>query len=252
MGRIIAVASGKGGAGKTTFVCNLSAALAKMGKDVVAVDANLTTPNLGVHLGIPLYPVTLQDVLSGEAKLKEALYSDKSGIKILPADMSITKLSKTTAGELVNVLYKLADGFDFVIVDSAAGLGREAVTAVEAADELITITNPEMPAMVDALKLCKITEKLETTNLGVVLNKVRNDKDEAHPQEVREFLGMDILGTIPEDKAFRKALKAKQPIVTYRPASKASRSFKSIAGKLSGVQPKKQSGLVYVLSWLRR
>ena len=116
MGRIIAVASGKGGAGKTTFVCNLATALAKQGKDVVAVDANLTTPNLGVHLGIPLYPVTLQDVLSGDAKLKEALYSDKSGIKVLPADMSITRLSKTTPNELVNVLYKLADGFDFVLL----------------------------------------------------------------------------------------------------------------------------------------
>src|SRR3989338_3074595 len=113
MGRIIVVASGKGGAGKTTFVCNLSAALAKLGKHVVAVDANLTTPNLGVHLGVPLYPITLQDVLSGEAKLKEAIYKHKSGVSVLPADMSITRLSKTTSSELVNVLYKLADAFDF-------------------------------------------------------------------------------------------------------------------------------------------
>ena len=252
MGRIITVASGKGGVGKTTFVCNLAAALARMGKGVVVVDANLTTPNLGVHLGIPLYPITLQDVLSGDAKLKEALYADKSGVKILPADMSITKLSKTTAGELVNVLYKLADGFDFVVVDSAAGLGREAVTAIEAADELITLTNPEMPAVVDALKLCKITEKLETTNLGVVINKVRNDRHEMHPQEVREFLGLDILGTIPEDKMFRRALKEKQPLVNYRPGSKASRSYRAIASTLSGVQAKKQPAFVYMLGWLKR
>ena len=97
MGRIISVASGKGGAGKTTFVCNLSAALSKLGKSVVAVDANLTTPNLGVHLGVPLYPITLQDVLSGEAKLKESIYSHKSGVKIIPADMTITRLSKATS-----------------------------------------------------------------------------------------------------------------------------------------------------------
>ncbi len=252
MGRIIAVASGKGGAGKTTFVCNLATALAKQGKEVVAVDANLTTPNLGVHLGIPLYPVTLQDVLSGEAKLKEALYADRSGIKILPADMSITRLSKTTASELVNVLYKLADGFDFVLVDSAAGLGKEAVTAIEAADELITITNPEMPAMVDALKLAKITEKLETTNLGVVLNRVRNDRHEIHPQEVREFLGMEILGTIPEDKEFRKAMIAKKPLVSYKPGSKASIGFRNVAAALTGTKPRNQARFVYMLSWLKR
>jgi len=252
MGRIIAVASGKGGAGKTTFVCNLATALAKQGKDVVAVDANLTTPNLGVHLGIPLYPVTLQDVLSGDAKLKEALYSDKSGIKVLPADMSITRLSKTTPNELVNVLYKLADGFDFVLVDSAAGLGKEAVTAIEAADELITVTNPEMPAMVDALKLSKITEKLETANLGVVLNRVRFDKHEMHPQEVREFLGMEILGMIPEDKEFRKALAAKKPLVAYKPYSKASLGFKKVAASLTGVKTKNPARFAYMLTWLKR
>ena len=252
MGRIIAVASGKGGAGKTTFVCNLSAALAKIGKDVVAVDANLTTPNLGVHLGIPLYPVTLQDVLAGDAKLKEALYRDRSGIHVLPADMSITKLSKTTSGELVNVLYKLADAFDFVIVDSAAGLGREAVTAIEAADELITLTNPEMPALVDALKLIKITDKLETTNLGIVINKMRGDKHEMKHNEVKEFLGMDILGKIPEDRNIRKALLAKQPLVTYRPGSRAARGYKVIAANLAGVPLKKQAGFVYMLDWLRR
>ncbi len=252
MGRIITVASGKGGAGKTTFVCNLAATMARLGKDVVAVDANLTTPNLGVHLGIPLYPVTLQDVLAGEAKLKEAIYSDKSGIKVIPADMSITRLSKTSANELVNVLYKLADGFDFVLVDSAAGLGKEAVTAVEAADELITITNPEMPALVDALKLVKITDKLETTNLGVVLNKVRRDRNELNQREVTEFLGMNILGTIPDDHNMRKALLVKQPLVTYKPRSRAVKGYRSIAASLAGIPVKKQAKFISVLSWLRR
>ena len=252
MGRIISVASGKGGAGKTTFVCNLSAALSKLGKGVIAVDANLTTPNLGVHLGVPMYPVTLQDVLAGEAKLKEAIYSHKSGVKILPADMTITRLSKTTSGEMVNVLYKLADGFDFVLVDSAAGLGREAVTAIDAADEMITVTNPEMPALVDALKLCKIADKLETVNLGVVLNKTRKDRYEMHPHEVSDFLGQDILGTIPDDNNFRKSLSAREPLVTYKPGSPASKSYKAIASSLAGLSNKKQSRAINFFSWLKK
>ena len=69
MTRIIACASGKGGVGKTTFVANLGVALAELGKDVIAVDTNLTTPNLGLHLGVPLYPTTLHDVLKGKASM---------------------------------------------------------------------------------------------------------------------------------------------------------------------------------------
>src|SRR4030042_2598470 len=92
MTRIITIASGKGGVGKTTLVSNLAAALAGFKKSVIAVDGNLTTANLGIHLGIPLYPVTLQDVLNGKARLKDALYYHDSGFRVLPADVSIEKL----------------------------------------------------------------------------------------------------------------------------------------------------------------
>ena len=83
MTRIITVASGKGGVGKTTLVSNLATALANFKKSVIAVDGNLTTPNLGLHLGIPLYPVTLQDVLNGHSSLNEALYYHPAGFTVL-------------------------------------------------------------------------------------------------------------------------------------------------------------------------
>ncbi len=251
MGRIITVASGKGGVGKTTFVSNLASVLAQHDKPTVAVDANLTTPNLGLHLGIPLYPVTLQDVLSGEAKLKEAMYNHKLGFKIIPADISLRRLSKTSANELINILYKLSDGFDYVLIDSAAGLGREALVAIEAADEMITLTNPEMPALVDALKLDRISEKTETHNLGAVVNRIGYDRrSEVTLDEIREFLGMHILGTIPEDKHIKRALANKEPVVSHKPGSPAARGFQDIAAKLSGIKVNRGK-FTKIFSWLK-
>ena len=85
MTRIIAVAGCKGGVGKTTMSANLGAALAALDRDTIIIDANLTTPNLGLHLGIPLYPVTLHDVLKGKNNIKDAIYEHESGAKIIPA-----------------------------------------------------------------------------------------------------------------------------------------------------------------------
>src|SRR4030042_955156 len=144
MTRVITIGSGKGGVGKTTLVSTLAAALAGFKKSVIAVDGNLTTANLGIHLGIPLYPVTLQDVLNGKAKLNDALYYHPAGFTVLPADISLRKLRLADSRELVDVFYKLVGSCDFILVDSAAGLGKEALSALEAADETIIVTNPEL------------------------------------------------------------------------------------------------------------
>ena len=100
MTRIIGVVSGKGGVGKTTMVANVGTALAKMGKDVIVLDANLTTPSLGMHLGLPLYPVTIHDVLKGRASIKDAIYVHDSGLKIIPAGISLRDSRQTRSTSL--------------------------------------------------------------------------------------------------------------------------------------------------------
>jgi septum site-determining protein MinD len=87
MSRLIAVISGKGGVGKTTTAINLGTALNKFGKDVIIVDANLTTPNVGLHLGAPIVPVNLNHVLLGKAKVADAVYEHESGTKIVPSSL---------------------------------------------------------------------------------------------------------------------------------------------------------------------
>jgi len=241
MTRIICVASAKGGTGKTTVVCNLASALAQLGQGVVAVDANITTSNLGIHLGIPLYPVTIQDVIDGEARLKDALYYHKSGFHVIPADISIDKLLVPDTGELIDIFYRITDA-DFVLIDSAAGLGKEALNAVEASDELLVVTNPDLPSITNALKLSKIAEEFETSNLGVVVNRMKNKNYEMHPLEVENFLSLPLMGLIPEDENVKRSLALKKTVLNHKPLSRASREFMLIASRISGVdyRPRKR------------
>lgn len=236
MTRIIAVASGKGGVGKTTVVSNLAAALSHFRKSVVAIDANLTTSNLGLHLGIPLYPVTLNDVLNGRAKVKDALYYHSAGFRVIPGDVSLSRLMVPQSNKLLDVFYKLAGDADFVLIDTAAGLGKEAQTTIKAADEMITVTNPEMPALTDALKLSKVASDFETDNVGVIVNRIKNMPYEVPVNRIEEFLGLPVIGKIYEDHNVGKSIANRQPVVLYRPNSIASQQMKAIAARLIGEQ----------------
>jgi len=252
MGRIVALSSGKGGVGKTVTTVNLAAALAHFNKKVVAVDANLTTSNLGLHLGIPLYPVTLQDVIKGKAKVDDAMYFHPAGFRIIPADVSLSKLMLPKANDLINVLYGLAEDADFVLIDSAAGLGREAVASIEAADEMITVTNPELSALTDALKLGKMAERLDTKNLGIVLNRVRNERHEFSRDSVQDFLELPMLGHVHEDRNVRRAIANKQPVVSYSPFSRSAHQFKGIAARIIGEEYSPRASVVQrIFGWLR-
>src|SRR3989344_2115348 len=131
MGKLITITSGKGGVGKTTTAINLGAAINKFGKDVVVVDANLTTPNVGLHLGAPMVPVNLNHVLLGKAKISDAIYEHESGTKVIPSSLSVKELKRINHKRMKDVAKKLRRMADFVIFDSAAGLGEEAVAAIE-------------------------------------------------------------------------------------------------------------------------
>lgn len=234
MTRIIAVASGKGGVGKTTLVANLATALALYGKSVVAIDANLSTSNLGLHLGIHLYPKTLHDVLEGKAKIHEATYKHKTGFRVVPADISLRKIKKVGHNDFVDIFYKLMKGTDFILIDSAAGLGKEAQASIEAADELVTVTNPELPAVTDAMKLGLLANKFETHNLGVVVNRIKGEKHELPLDHIEEMLGVPVLGTIPEDKEVRKSIALKEPLVYCNPKAIAAQHMRALAANLIG------------------
>ncbi|MEK6800629.1 MAG: cell division ATPase MinD [Nanoarchaeota archaeon] len=234
MGKIITITSGKGGVGKTTTSINLAAAINSFGKDVIVVDANLSTPNIGLHLGAPIVPISLNHVLLGKAKISEAIYEHESGTKVMPSSLSINELKNLDHSKLKEVAKKLKKSSDIVIFDSAAGLGDEAVAAIDSADELIIVTNPEIPAVTDALKVSKLIEQMGKTVKGVIITKVKHSKTEMPIQNIEEMLELPILGVIPSDDKFQAALVMKDALIHVYPKSKAAREYKRIAAGLIG------------------
>lgn len=234
MAKVITIASGKGGTGKTTSAINLGVALQALGEEVLVVDANLTTPNIGLHLGAPIVPVSLNHILLGKADLDEAIYEHESGTRIMPSSLSVRELEKVRFDKLSEVTRKLKRTEGYVLLDSSAGLGEEAMAAISAGDEVLIITNPEMPSVTDALKTIKIAEGLGKDVRGVIVTKYTGAKEEMSLSNIKELLEVPILGVIPEDRKVKEALSMKNALVHTHPRSKAGKAYKKIASKIAG------------------
>ncbi len=244
MTRIISIASGKGGVGKTTITANVGAALNEFGYRTLVMDTNLTTPNLGFHLGVPLYPKTLHDVLKGEAYVDEAIYVHPTGLKIIPAGISMADLKSTNPKQLGKVVLDLVGDHDVVLLDGAAGLGKESLASIEAADEALIVTNPQLPSVTDALKAIKVAEEAGTHILGVVVNRIRNNKSELSIDDVESLLGYPVIATVPDHDIVQESLAAKTPVVHYSPNAKASIELKKLSASLMGMdwEPPEEDG----------
>ena len=244
MSKFIVITSGKGGTGKTTTAVNLAVAMTSLDEDVTLVDVNLTTPNVGLHLGAPVVPVTLNHVLSGKAELIDSVYEHESGTKIIPSSLSVNELKKLNEFDLNPIAKELRQLSDVVIFDSAAGLGNEAVNAMKIADEIIIVTNPEMPAVTDALKTAKFAEEMGKDIKGVIVTRVKGSKYEMSLRSISEMLELPIIGVVPEDVHVQEALAARNAVVINNPHSKAARSYKVIAANLLGKEiPKDNRGI---------
>jgi len=234
MSKVYVVASGKGGVGKTTTVANLGAAMTKFKEDVVIVDTNLTTPNVGLHFGAPIVPVNLNHVLQGKADIEDAVYEHESGIKIVPSSLSLKDLKKVKLDNLYDVGKDLKKMYDHVIFDSAAGLGDEVKAAIDSADEVIIVANPNILSVTDALKTVKLAKDMGKPVAGAIVTRVNYDKNEMALESVQEMLEIPILGVVPEDRNMLAALNKKDALVNTKPRSSASKAYMDIAAKLLG------------------
>lgn len=236
MTRIIAIASGKGGVGKTTTAINLGRALHHFSCDSLVLDANLTTPNLSLQLGSPIVPVTLHDSLKGKASIRDAAYMHPSGLRVIPASIAFTEMNSVSADRLREVMPDLHGTADVILLDAAAGLGEETLAAISSSHEVLIVTNPESSAVADALKTIRLAQKHGKEVLGVVVTRFHGDKYDMSLKDIEHILEHRIIGVIPEDGAVRKSHALKYPVVHSHPKSPSAKSYRNLAATILGVQ----------------
>lgn len=256
MTEIIAITSGKGGVGKTFFSINLTAALAKFNKKVLLIDTNLTTPNISVNLKLPEYSKTIHDVLKDKATLREIILKTEYDFDVIPASLSLKDLIGTDPEKLSEVLYEVTGLYDYIILDTSAGLGRETLSAIKASEKVIIITLPEKASLVDAYKVVKLCDTFMIPIQGIVLNRMSR-KTNMSILDIEAYLGRPVLGIIHEDSLVRKSLEVGVPLVIYDSDSMVAKDVMKIAAKLAGVkieeQPKKRTNILErILSLFKR
>jgi septum site-determining protein MinD len=234
MAKVHGILSGKGGVGKTTSTINMGLALNHLGEDVIIVDANLTTPNIGIHLGAPIVPITLNHVLNNQADIEDAIYEHESGTKIMPASLSLKETDRINYKNLIDVSKKLKKMTDNVLLDSAAGLGEEAKASINAADEIIIITNPEMTAVTDALKAIKLSEELNKPIRGMIITRYQGKRIDMPISSIKDMLEIPILGIIPEDESIKESHILKNSVIYTHPRSNAARTYMNTTKRLLG------------------
>lgn len=229
--KIIGILSGKGGVGKTSSAVNLAMGLNYYGNKTVLIDGNLTTPNVGLHLGTTTVPVSIHNVLRGENTIHEAIYRHPSGIYFSPGSLAIEDMDNLKLSHLKSLKNLNAD---YVILDGAAGLGKEALATIEHSDHLIIVTNPELPAITDALKTIKIATELNKNVLGVLVTRYKKDKLGISLKNIEAMLEKPIIGIIPEDDSMRKALSNRESVIFNNPHSDASQAYLKLSANICG------------------
>jgi septum site-determining protein MinD len=248
MAKVYAIISGKGGVGKTTTAINLGTAINRLGEDVVVVDANLTTPNVGIHLGAPIVPITINHVLHDQAKLEDAIYEHESGTKIIPASLSLKETKKINYKKLSDIAKKLKKVTNHVFIDCAAGLGEEARSAMASSDEVIIVTNPEMAAVTDALKTIKLAEEMNKPVKGIIITRYQGKRTEMSVLNMKDMLESQILGIIPESDEVKESQVMKNAVVLTHPRSKAAKTYMNtserVLGRDVGFEPPIKLGII--------
>jgi septum site-determining protein MinD len=227
MTRFIGIASGKGGTGKTTTAINLSLALTNLGYDTVIVDANLATPHVALSLGSPNLPITINHVLNGNNQIHEATYEHPSGLKIIPASISLEDIDEMNPRRLSNLLYN-SDIGDFAVLDLSSGLTGDVKPLLNTLDELIVVTNPEISSVSEAIKTIKLAEKNNVNVHGIILNKSTQDNN-LSKENIEALTEKNVIAEIPHHEHFHQSNKLNQPLVYAFPQSPVAEHFKNVA-----------------------
>ena len=237
--RTIVITSGKGGVGKTTATANIAAALAQSGYKVVAVDGDVGLRNLDVIMGLENRIVyTLIDVIEGNCRLNQALIRDKrlDSLYMIPTAQSKTK-DAVSAEQMEKICADLAPDFDFILIDSPAGIEAGFRNAAAGAAEALVVTTPEFSAVRDADRIIVLLESMGKSPIKLIVNRIRPEMvkrgEMLSVDDVLDILAVDLVGVIPDDKSIITSANSGEPLI-FSAATKAGEAFKNISKRICG------------------
>ena len=240
--KVIAVTAGKGGVGKTNVSINLALSLAKQGKKVLLLDADLGLANIDVILGVHA-KYNLSHVIQGTCHISDVILEGPMGVDIIPASSGteeMTQLSLTEHAGIINAFNELTQCYDYMIIDTAAGISDTVLSFTRSSQEVIVVVCDEPTSLTDAYALIKVmNRRYEWTRFHVLANMVRSAKDgktlfSKLYRVSEQFLDvtLDYMGAISFDENVHLAVKKQQPVIMAFPQTKAVKEMEAIAENL--------------------
>ena len=250
--RVIAVTSGKGGVGKTNITTNLAYSLAKKGKKVVVMDADLNLANVDVLLGLtPQF--NIHHVFTGKKKLTDILVDGPGGFQILPASSGIMELADITEEQkhyFLSEISQLGQDLDFLLIDTAAGINNTVIYFTLASQERIIVLSPEPTSLTDAYAMIKVlSSKHQVKRFRILVNSAHSEKEALAvyrqlatvADKFLDSLSMDFLGFLPYDNKLSQAVRSQRLVTDISPRSAISSRFFDLADLLINEEPNQQS-----------
>lgn len=238
LGEIVSIISGKGGVGKTTIALNVASSLTKMGYDSIVVEGNVTSPTASLYLGYMPARKTINNVLNGEFSMDEVILEHDSGVKLITCSLALPELAANYSKAFTMVKHQLKHKADMILIDAGAGLGEEARNAIQISDFVLVVTNPEMPAIIDALRSVRLARAMKKKVLGVVINKVNSSLPQVSRKEIEGIVEAPVLAEIREDRAVHESFSYNFPVTHFRPNSRAGNEIARLAAVLVGEEHK--------------